>query len=117
LTAIVDPAASTPFSYAVEPDGHRAVLRLRGEFDLVAVPDVEQVVAELAGVFEQLVVDLRDLTFMDSSGLRALIAADRSLQESGGQLVLIRGGKPIERLFELTQAGSLFTFEAGQARR
>jgi anti-sigma B factor antagonist len=49
------------------------------------------------------VLDLRPLTFMDSSGLRALLAADTRAREAGGRLVLIRGDERVQRVLRITR--------------
>ena len=48
------------------------------------------------------VVDLRRLTFIDSSGVSGLMAAARRAQEAGVRLVCVPGPTPIKRVFELT---------------
>jgi anti-anti-sigma factor len=51
---------------------------------------------------KHVILDLRRLQFVDSSGLHALLRVDRRLQETGGSLTIIRGPRPVERLFNLT---------------
>ena len=53
----------------------RAVLVLRGELDLATAPQLEQAVAERLDAGTDVVVDLRELAFMDSTGLRVLVTA------------------------------------------
>jgi anti-sigma B factor antagonist len=82
-----------------------AVVTPRGELDVAGTPALEDALAEaaeapgLAGV----VVDLSQLDFMDSSGLRAVVLADRRLREQGLRFALVRGGEPVHRVFELTR--------------
>ncbi len=79
-------------------------ISLAGELDIVNAPSLDQ---ELAGVqadpAKTVVVDLRSVTFIDSTGLRALIAADERAREGGGRLLIIRGGAAVDRAFEVTQ--------------
>ena len=63
---------SPNFRVDVEDDGTLVVLRLHGELDLMSVPTVEETVVQHAGR-RALVLDLRDLEFMDSSGLRLIV--------------------------------------------
>ena len=63
---------SPNFRVDVEDDGTLLVLRLHGELDLMSVPTVEETVDRHGGR-QAVVVDLRDLEFMDSSGLRLII--------------------------------------------
>lgn len=76
---------------------------LRGELDLAGVPTLER---ELGAVEETapplLVLDLRGLTFIDSTGLRAVIAADDRARRQGRRLVLVPGPEPVQRVFRIT---------------
>ena len=48
------------------------------------------------------VVDMRGITFMDSSGLRALVIADRRARAAGIRLIVVRGSAEVTGLLELT---------------
>jgi anti-sigma B factor antagonist len=70
--------APAAFEVAVEPA--REVVRVKpvGELDLATVSVLEDQVRELLAVgFEQLIIDLRGLSFMDVSGLRLLLSLAR----------------------------------------
>lgn len=75
---------------------------LRGELDLAGA---DQLLAALA-TFEGdrppvLLIDLRGVTFVDSSGLRALLAADAGARREGRELYLVRGPAVVQRVFEV----------------
>ena len=79
------------------------VVALEGEIDLSSAPDAERRIAEAeAGEPARIVIDLREVTFMDSSGLRVLLTAHRRADERGGGFALVRGPGAIERLLEVT---------------
>ena len=68
-------------------------LALRGELDLAGAPLLERNLLEIERQApDRLVIDLRDLQFIDSTGLRLLLAANSRAQERGGELVLRPGG-------------------------
>jgi anti-sigma B factor antagonist len=79
-------------------------LRLTGELDIASAANLE---AELGRVEDGgpalIVIDLRPLEFMDSSGLRSLVAADTRAREQGRRLVLIRGSERVQRVFSITR--------------
>jgi len=50
-----------------------------------------------------LVLDLRKVEFIDSTGLRAVISADERARSGGRRLVIIRGTTAVERVFSVTQ--------------
>ena len=82
-----------------------AVLIPRGELDVAGTPALEDALAEASGESGVcgVVVDLSRLDFMDSSGLRAVVLADKRLREQGLRFALVRGGEPVQRVFELTR--------------
>jgi anti-sigma B factor antagonist len=53
-------------------------------------------------------IDLRELRFMDSSGLSRLLAARRRARRSGHRFMLIRGPRNVQRVFTLTGVGESF---------
>jgi anti-anti-sigma factor len=80
------------------------LLALRGELDLATVPLLEDALQSAEHSHELVVVDLRDLTFLDSTGLHVLISAEQRARRSGGRLVLVQGPPQVRRLLELTGA-------------
>jgi anti-sigma B factor antagonist len=77
-------------------------LTLVGELDLASLHMLEQELERVAPTEKRLILDLRRLQFIDSSGLHALLRADRRLTAAGGQLTIVRGPRAVERLFRLT---------------
>jgi anti-sigma B factor antagonist len=74
---------------------------LNGELDLATVAQLDEALSERArGV--TVILDLSGLTFMDSSGLRAIPGAHGRLVEANGRLVLIPGCRQVQRIFEIT---------------
>ncbi len=84
-------------------EGRAAIITVTGELDLASSPQLEQ---ELDDVWqsgaELLVIDLRDLEFMDSTGLSIIVSAHQRLSESGRQLSVVRGPQQVQRLLDLT---------------
>jgi anti-sigma B factor antagonist len=76
-----------------------------GEIDLSTVGALEE---ELRGEWESppttLVVDLREVTFLDSSGLRLILTLNKEQSDAGRRLVVVEGGRRVARVFELTGA-------------
>jgi anti-anti-sigma factor len=77
---------------------------LAGEFDLAAIEEFESAIEQLeADQPAAMVIDLSELRFMDSSGLRALVMADQRAREAGRRLAIVPGRSTIRRVFEITQ--------------
>jgi anti-anti-sigma factor len=78
-------------------------LALRGEFDIAYAPQLEREIrrfAEAGG--NRLVIDLRGLSFIDSTGLRIVLEARQRAANSGFDLEIVRGPEQVQRVFELT---------------
>jgi len=87
---------------ASESGGVR-LLRLAGELDLGGVDEFERLLGTDEGQQAGTVVlDLRELTFIDSSGLRALIMADQRVRAGGGRFVVVRGQERVDEVLQMT---------------
>lgn len=74
-----------------------------GELDAATAPGLGDLLQPLVGQPNaSVVVNLADVTFMDSSGLRALVRAANSARDGGGSLVLARASGAVTRLLEVT---------------
>jgi anti-sigma B factor antagonist len=80
------------------------VVTLRGELDAFTVPDVRAEVARLieTGGALTLVVDLHDVTFLDSTALGTIVNAVKRMREQGGVLRIVRPSGHADRIFVLT---------------
>lgn len=77
---------------------------LSGELDLSTLDQLEDALEGIDGKPELVVLDLRQLGFLDSSGLRLMLGLHAQLEEAGGRLVLVRGPRRVHRVLELTRA-------------
>jgi anti-sigma B factor antagonist len=104
--------SSDQFKIRITDDEGARVLTLSGELDLASAPQLQRAFdrAEASGS-RHVVVDLSGLEFIDSSGLRLLVAAHRRSRENGHRLSLLRGPRAVHHVFELTQTESLFEFD------
>ena len=82
-------------------------ITLEGELDLATAPEVEAALREPVEQ-ERLVLDLRGLTFMDSSGLRLLMGAQTRATEDDRRLALVRGPDAVHRVLEITHMDERF---------
>ncbi|OAI40255.1 hypothetical protein AYO39_01665 [Actinobacteria bacterium SCGC AG-212-D09] len=73
-----------------------------GELDLVAVPRLERTLDQPQLQARLVVLDLRELEFMDSCGMLAIVNAGGHARGAGRRLVLLRGPPTVDRLFTLT---------------
>jgi anti-anti-sigma factor len=84
--------------------GHVAVV---GPLDIDSVPEVDDALRRAASGSELVVVDLDEMTSIDSCGVEALVTADRRIREGGGRLIVVRGPAVVQWLLALARADSL----------
>lgn len=88
---------------AVEPRGDGAVVRLTGRLDLLVAAEVRQALARaVADGRRRMVVDLGDVSFVDSSGLGALISGLKAARQAGGDLRIARPSEQARMILQLT---------------
>jgi anti-anti-sigma factor len=93
-------------------DGTRLILALCGELDLSSALILErELSAPLSGEYRHIIVDLAQLDFMDSRGLNTLRRAQKTARSRHRAFSLRRGGRQVQRLFDVTGCGARFTFE------
>jgi anti-sigma B factor antagonist len=86
-----------------EPD--RAVVCLHGELDLASAPLLQSEIENIAGDDGALVLDLEDLQFIDSTGLRIILATHERSRERGQEFAVTRGPQQVQRLLSITRVG------------
>jgi anti-sigma B factor antagonist len=92
-----------PFSVDVQRTGDRVQIALAGELDIATQGDADAALSEAqASGAQTIVLDLRRLSFMDSTGLRLLVQSDLKARESGQRLAIVRGPDAVHRVLEIT---------------
>ncbi len=104
-------ASDAAFSVTVLPNRSQVIVAPAGDLDMVTVGQVERELIDLRDVgFDDIVLDLRGITFMDSSGLNLLLSEHRTAQAAGHRFRLIGGSEAARRLFELSGTSGAFDF-------
>jgi anti-sigma B factor antagonist len=98
------------FGLTIEPLAGGAVrVALRGELDLEHAYTFDEELRRVERLKPPcIVLDLRGLSFLDSSGLARLLAARRRARRESRRLVLVRRGGPVQRLLAITAVGEHF---------
>jgi len=78
------------------------VLSVTGEIDLATAPTLERELLRAERSHDLVVIDLSETSFLDSTGLRAIVEANVRLRERDGRLLIVQGPAAVSRLFELT---------------
>jgi anti-anti-sigma factor len=100
------------FTITVEHDDAVARLRLAGELDLARVGQLAEAVTAARASAATLEIDLTRLVFIDSSGLRALMAIHNTAESDGFAYTMIEGPPSVHRTFVLTGLDQVFNFAA-----
>jgi anti-sigma B factor antagonist len=86
-----------------------AVLRVGGEVDVYSAPQLrERVIQLVADGIRHIVADLREVDFLDSTGLGALVGSLKRLREQDGSLRLVTRAGRIPQLFSITGLDRVF---------
>lgn len=95
--------AVEPFAVEVTEQEGRVVVTPSGELDMASAPELEQAVMPRLEAGAWVVLDLRSLDFIDSSGLRVVVGAHRTAEEHGGRFTCVRGatGTTVHRIVEI----------------
>jgi anti-sigma B factor antagonist len=82
----------------------RAVLSLRGELDLASVPLLQgEIEGSEVAAADIVVLDLQELEFIDSTGLRVLLSAHERSHERGQEFAITPGSQQVQRLLSITR--------------
>jgi anti-sigma B factor antagonist len=90
------------FDVEVERRGNCAVVRPVGDLDLAVVDELEAALRPLEDEFGEVVIDLRAVEFLDSTGLRAILSADARSRSNGFNLRIVNGSEEVQKVLTLT---------------
>jgi anti-sigma B factor antagonist len=104
---------SAPGSFSCEVEPERDAVRVHpvGSLDMATVPVLRTQVDELrkAG-FRRVILDLRRLEFMDSTGLRLMLSLDAEARQDGFSIGLVPAPAAVQRVFEITATTEVLPF-------
>ncbi len=94
---------------AVREEGGWTVLAVSGEIDIATAPSLrEKLHALLADDRRNLVVDLDDVGFLDSTALGVLVGVLKRARTEGGELRIVTTQPRVRKVFEITRLDSAF---------
>ena len=109
-----EPVVNTDFSVEERRQGDAVILVVGGELDLRTSPELEERLdGAFAGGAELVILDLRMIEFMDSTGLRVILGSHQRAKETGRRFALVRGADQVERVLTLTGVRDLLTIVDG----
>jgi len=81
-----------------------AWVRVTGELDIATAPQLAEMLGRAEERCQRMVLDLRQVTFMDASGVHVILDAALRANAAGRRLVLVRGPSQVDRVLDLTRA-------------
>ena len=87
----------------------RFLVVLNGEIDLLSARSFVRSMSELPSTPAHVVIDVSGLTFVDSSGINALVQSVRTIEQRGGSAVLAAPSAATRRVFEITRVADVVT--------
>ncbi|MBV9414072.1 MAG: STAS domain-containing protein [Solirubrobacterales bacterium] len=98
------------FRLEVRSQGQATIITVSGELDLASSPALQEELDRVAASETQrLIIDLRALDFMDSTGLSVLVRAHQRAEEQGRELAMVKGPQQVQRLLSLTGVADRLT--------
>lgn len=112
----MDRSTTRPFSVEEQRfSDRRALVSVRGAVNLFSAPTLKRVlVTAIDNGAHEVVLDLTDTAFLDSTGLGALLAAHRRLANREGRLVIVGAQANVLRVLEVTGLDSIFQFASSR---
>ena len=104
-----------PFAYRRSRAGSTTTIAVCGELDITSVPVLDTQLRAAAREAVRVVLDLRSLEFVDSSGAALLVSTYRRMRQAGGRLLVVRGPFEVQWLLELMRVDRELEFVAQPA--
>jgi anti-anti-sigma factor len=112
-----DPSRYTPFSISVEERADEVVIVVVGELDIASADGLAREVArQRAAGATRVLIDLGEVEFIDSTGLRTLLALRNDAKRHAHALTLVPPASTAERIVAITMTRSLFDWRPDRSR-
>lgn|SRR5699024_2854582 len=87
----------------ISEENSQAIMKLKGEIDVYTATSLKEKLNDLVGARKhEVIVDLKEVTYMDSTGLGTFVSALKHAEEAESTLRLIRANDRLYRLFQVT---------------
>jgi anti-sigma B factor antagonist len=88
--------------------GRVSILILQGRFDTQHADSVKEAIEEAIALYSKIVINVEEVTFMDSSALATLVQGMKKCRQNGGDLRVCNLQQPVQTIFELTRLDKAF---------
>lgn len=95
----------------VKKNVEEAVITLEGRLDTTTAPALDKVITEEISGVSRLVLELKELEYISSAGLRVLLSAHKKMKQSGGTMTLKNVCENVMEVFDMTGFADILTIE------
>ncbi|MCR5693801.1 MAG: STAS domain-containing protein [Clostridia bacterium] len=90
--------------------GTALTVAVNGRIDTTTAPELEAVLGESLGGVEKLVLDLKELDYISSAGLRVLLSTQKKMNKQG-EMIVKNVSESVNEVFEITGFSDILTIE------
>lgn len=90
-------------------DGNKATLVLNGKLSVATSPDLESAIQGLPATVNEFEIDLSNLEYISSAGLRVLVSTEKTAAQRGGKMTLLHPNEEVAEVFDMTGLNAVFT--------
>ena len=94
----------------IKKKAKETIIEVAGRLDTITAPVLEKTISENVNCDQNLVLDLNELEYISSAGLRVLLGAQKKMQKSGS-MKLIRVCESVMEVFEMTGFADILVIE------
>jgi anti-anti-sigma factor len=99
-----------PLHTELERHGDMIVVLASGEIDLSSADRLQAQLRGLLSSFRRVVLDLREVVFIDAAALHCMLEVDKASRAAGVEFLLVPGPRQVQRLFQLTRTDDVLRF-------
>lgn len=92
-------------------NAEKLTLALTERLDTLTAPELEQEISALNSDVKELTLNLEELNYISSAGLRVVLIAHKKLKTNGGQLIIRNPNEIVQEVFEMTGFADMLTIE------
>ena len=96
----------------VVQEGNKATISLNGKLSVATSPDLEAAINDLPADTNEFVIDLTNLEYISSAGLRVLVSTEKTAGQRGGSMLLLHPNDEVSEVFDMTGLADVFTIQA-----
>lgn len=96
----------------ITQEGAKAIIALNGKLSVATSPDLEAAISGLPESTNEFVIDLSQLEYISSAGLRVLVSTEKLANQRSGSMVLLHPNDEVLEVFDMTGLTDIFTIQS-----